>query len=284
VFATIKNNTLDTRPFLPMTTSGNAAQCADTLDYSCIDYNAWYYNSSPGPGVPCNPAPDQLSASVFDNDGIRNNSVATSFDLTPSTSYTCQTPGGELSWNPTGGANGNGQLTVRGTVYIDGSAYVSTAPNKPASYQGIGTLMLSGSFGMKNSALCATLTSNGKDCDFTGANQAWNPNPPGGSALAIVADGSGFTSVPSGNPAYVAAPYSADATSSEFQGILAGTNAINMSTTTQVQGPIMSVTAAVLPSQSLNLTFPPIPFAPSSAPGQPPPPATLLAPRDFSGG
>jgi hypothetical protein len=284
IYATVKDNILEPSSFLPLTTSNNAVQCADAANYSCIDYNAWYYNSSPGPGVPCNPAPDALQPAVFDGDSTRNNSVSTSFNLTPSSSYTCRTPNGELSWDPTGGDNNDGLLTIRGTVYIDGSAYVDTPPNKAFSYQGMGAIMLTGSFAMKNSKLCATLTSDGKHCDVTGANTAWDPNPPNGSALVIMADGSGFTSVSTGNPAYVPSPYGFDLTSSEFQGVLAGTNGVNMDTTTQVQGPIMSVNAAVLPSQSLNLTFPPIPFAPSSAPGQPPAPATLLSPREYQGG
>jgi hypothetical protein len=269
-----------------MTTSNDAVKCADTANYSCIDYEAWYFNSSPGPAVPCDAHANALPSTVFDGDSVRNNSIPASFNLTPATPYTCKTPAGELSWTPYSPADpvkGDGELTIRGTVFIDGSAYVNNPSNKVYTYQGVGSIMLSGSFGMKGAKLCARLTSNGKDCDLLGANPpAWDPNPPNGDALAIIADGSGYAAGPT--PANVASPYGAEVTTAQFQGIVAATNGVNMNTSTQVQGPIMSVDAAVLPSQSLNLTFPPIPFAPSSAPGQPPPPAQLLAPRDFAGG
>jgi hypothetical protein len=276
VFAssTARDNTLRPPPFLPMTTSNTPAQCADTANYSCLDFNQWYQAASPGPDDPC----PGLPAGTFDNDSAPNNSIPTSFNLTPSTPYTCETQsGGKLDWNPTGGANGNGQLTVNGTVYIDGSAYIGPVANHVYSYSGVGAIWLSGSFSMNGVTMCAVLTSNGKQCDVSSTSN-WNPTK---TALAIVANGNGYASGPTA--ANVAVGDSADIKSADFQGILAGTNAINMDTSSQVQGPIMSVNAAVTPSQSLNLTFPPLPFAPSSSPGQPPPSAVLLAPREYSG-
>jgi hypothetical protein len=258
-----------------MTTSANAVECADDVNFTCINYGEWYYNSSPGPVVGCNPAAGALPSSVFDGDTVMNRSVLASFNLTPAAAYTCKTETGELSWNPSGGTNGDGQLTIKGTVFIDGSAYVNKIANRAYSYTGVGTIMLSGSFSMQGGWLCAVLTSNGRACDLTCAS-CWVPQT---TALAIVADGNGYAGSPSG--AVVPTGFSASVKSSEYQGILAGTNSIEMDTSAAVQGPIMSVFGAVSASQSLNLTFPPIPFAPSSSPGQPPPPAELLEAREF---
>jgi hypothetical protein len=278
IFATTHDNTLQPRPFLPMTTSGVPANCADTANYSCINYASWYYAASPGPTLPCTNA-GGLPSSTFDNDTTMNNSITTSFNLTPATAYSCTTPaGGQLSWNPSGGSNGDGQLTVNGTVFIDGSAYINQIANRVYSYTGVGSIMLSGSFSMQGGNMCAVLTANGKACDLTTTSN-WDPKQV---ALAIIANGNGYAAGPSA--ANVPVGDSAFVKSSQFQGILAGTNTMNMDTTAQVQGPIMSVFGQVTPSQSLNLTFPPIPFAPVSSPGQPPPSAKLLAPVDFAGG
>jgi hypothetical protein len=131
---------------------------------------------------------------------------------------------------------------------------------------------------MQSGWLCAVLTTSGKACDLT-ATTAWNPIT---TALAIVADGNGYA----GSPVEARVPtgYSVSVKNAQYQGILAGTNSINLETSAEVQGPIMSVFGAVSASQALSLTFPPLTFAPSSSPGQPPPPAKLLAPQDFAGG
>src|SRR6185436_4322134 len=60
----------------------------------------------------------------FDNDTTRNNSLGTTFVLTASTAYTCQTTVngkvvGSLTWNPS-----TRYLDVRGTVFIDGNVSV----------------------------------------------------------------------------------------------------------------------------------------------------------------
>src|SRR6185436_6727249 len=108
------------------------------------------------------------SAPVFENESsnpTRNNSVATAFNLTPASSYTCRNANGELSWNAT-----THTLTVAGTIFIDGSAYIQNGAVN--SYNGQATLYLSGTFFMKNSKLCAGLNAGGTSCDTTN----WNPN------------------------------------------------------------------------------------------------------------
>jgi hypothetical protein len=279
IYAGQKDNNPDDPPFPPMTTSANPTDCASSA-FSCIDFDSWYYNSAPGPFVPCKPGPNALPSTVFDGDIVRNGSVMQSFNLTPTSKYTCETGVGTLSWDP---SVGNGELTIDGTVFIDGSAYVDGISNKAFSYKGSGAIMLSGSFSMQSGALCADMTPDKKDCDVDAASlPIWEPQL---NALAIIADGNGYfgspakAQVPSGYSAYIKA-----SPNTQFQGIIAGTNDVGMDTAAQVQGPIMSVFGSVSASQSLNLTFPPLPFAPASSPGQPPPTATLLDPQDFSGG
>lgn len=128
--------------------------------------SSWYGSADPGPAHPCqtgtSPAPP--AASTFDGDGTPNNSVVGTFDLTPSSSYTCQSTSGastgQLSWN-----NATKILTINGVLYIDGSATVS----QPATYTGRASLYLGGNFTMpgQNTTLCANAA-----CSFT----TWTPN------------------------------------------------------------------------------------------------------------
>ena len=70
-------------------------------------------------------------------------------------------------------------LTIKGTVFIDGSARSSSTN---AKYVGKGTLILSGLYSMgNNTALCVNLEGSG--CDTTAP---WDADT---TALAIVADG-----------------------------------------------------------------------------------------------
>ena len=106
---------------------------AHTLDQNvpaltppAADWTKWYLNGDPGPYYPCieksgtPPAFDNDQGNASTRDATkRNNSVLTVFDLTPGLSYACKNPGGELSWNASSHV-----LTVKGTVYIDGSVVV----------------------------------------------------------------------------------------------------------------------------------------------------------------
>jgi hypothetical protein len=153
------------------------------------DLNGWYKKASPGPYHPCEVTSG--SPPVFDNDQgasydptRRNRSVTTDFDLTKSSSYTCRTmlggsTFGELSWN-----NSTKTLTIAGTIFIDGDAYVSQA----ARYTGQGTLYLSGSFRLDGSVkMCAVVTGGaGSDCNYNSG--AWTPNT---RLFAVVAVGGG---------------------------------------------------------------------------------------------
>jgi hypothetical protein len=161
---------------------------------------------------------------VFDNDqgspvspdpSKRNASVPGSFNLTPGSSYSCQTAGGELSWNAS-----TRVLTVRGTIFIDGSAQVQNGALN--TYKGQGSLYLSGTLLVKNSKLCAHVAAGG--CDSAG----WDPNT---TMLVVVANGPGGIQVPVGD--------SVQLVSSTFQGALYGTNAVEIDTTSQAIGPIV---------------------------------------------
>jgi adhesin HecA-like repeat protein len=221
----------------------------------------WYRYASPGPSFPC--VTSSGSVPQFDNDTFLNNSAngAARVNLTPSGSYSCVTPSGELSWN-------GSKLTVNGTVYIDGSAYISAGSG---TYSGSGTIVLSGTFAMgNNTQMCAVAS-----CSAS----SWDPNS---SALIIVADGDGAgccgqNQVDSGN--------SIQLKKATFQGGLIANKNIRIEVNSSVIGPMISVYGGVTSGQQTTLEFPPIQFAPSGTGGitQPPPPGELLSPRDFAG-
>lgn len=228
------------------------------------DWKSWYLNASPGPYYPCavvSGTPptfdtDQYTA-PYPDDVHRNGSLnAVPFNLTPTTSYTCKNAGGEISWNAQ-----KLTLTLNGTVYIDGSAYITNgAVNQ---YQGVGSLYLTGTFLLKNSKLCAGVA--GGSCDVA----HWDPNK---QMLVVVADGDG---------GQVNAGDSIQLVSSTFQGALFGTNAIENDTTSSVDGPMVGST--VMLGQTVTTSFPSIKIVPSGMPSNPVVYAQPQAPRDFSG-
>jgi hypothetical protein len=215
-----------------------------------VDWDGWYRNASPGPYFACHIQSGTVP--VFDNDqgspvspdpSKRNASVPGSFNLTPGTSYSCQTAGSELSWNAS-----TRVLTVRGTTFIDGSAQVQNGALN--TYQGQGSLYLSGTLLVKNSKLCAHVAAG--SCDSTG----WDPNK---TMLVVVANGPGGIQVPAGD--------SVQLVSSTFQGALYGTNAVDIDTTSQAIGPIVGSTVYL--GQSTTTSFPSVTVAPAGMPGSP---------------
>src|SRR5206468_10176224 len=97
---------------------------------------------------------------VSDPDATRltymNNSAGTQ-NLTPAFDYRCQTLGGELSWN-----NTSKTLTIKGTIFIDGSAYVQNGAVN--LYRGQGVIYLRGTLFMKSASLCGAV--NNSACDL----------------------------------------------------------------------------------------------------------------------
>jgi hypothetical protein len=245
----------------------------------------WYQNANLGPNIPCNgsPVPGQPVFDTGDNT-INNSATPTAaFNLTPSTGdYTCQNivggqKIGELSWNHTSMV-----LKVTGTVFIDGSATVDSAgyPGNPVfTYDGQGTIVLSGTFAMKNAKMCAIVS--GSDCDTVATH--WDPNA---RALVIVAAGDGGASGVQSQGNVVPAGAGIDLKGSSFQGALVADKNINVETTSNMQGPMVSVYHRVDSGQTGTLTFPAVHFAPSGGGGitQPLPTAILLSPQNYSGG
>jgi Tfp pilus assembly protein PilX len=221
----------------------------------------WYTVSSPGPLSPCTTSSG--TPPTFDNDSTMNNSVLTTFNLTPSSSYTCKTAQGELSWNAA-----TNVLTVAGTVFIDGSATVSGT----ATYTGWGSngactndgdceavLYLSGDFSMKSSTLCAIKS--GNSCNWN----AWDPNK---KMLIIAANGLNGVSI---------------TTTSQFQGGLYATNTVSTGQQSTTEGPLVSGTQIVSLGQQAGGTFPPVTILPRSI-QEPPGGFWISPPTNFCNG
>jgi hypothetical protein len=249
------------------------------------DMGFWYQNAQLGPYIPCNgpAAPRQPIFETGDNTINNSATPSTPFNLTPSTGdYTCKNVVGgqtlgELSWNAT-----TKKLKLKGTMYIDGSATVDSvgySGNPVFEYDGQGTLVLSGTFAVKNAKFCAVIESN--DCDV--AAGAWDPN---NEAFIVVADGDGGNGGAQSQGNIVDAGNGIQLKSSSFQGALIANKDIEVETTSEEQGPMISVYNWVVTGQTGVLTFPAVHFAPSGGGGitQPLPPAQLLAPQQIAAG
>ena len=246
-----------------------------------------YRDADIGPLRPCTTG--SLPASVFpqgldtasgaDND-INNSATpvgSSAINLTPAgVSYSCKTRAGQLSWN------GTNRMVVNGTVFLDGSATVTSPPTNQALVSGQGTLVLTGTFMMKNALLCAKTTGSGNNTHCDTSSGAWDPNV---SALIIMADGDGGYDLTQNQLNNVIAGQGINIKSSDFQGGLIANKDIGIDTTSRMQGPMVSVYHTVTAGQSNVVTFPPILFAPSGASILGPPPVPrLLPPQQFGGG
>jgi hypothetical protein len=226
----------------------------------------WYLNAGLGPKTPC--ATSSGTPPRFDTlSGTPDNTINQSaylpgspFDLTGA-SYSCTSADGKtkLAWDGT-------NLTIKGTVFIDGSAKSTSGS---AKYVGKGTIVLSGRYSMDNNTqLCVN-----SDCGVGNPPQAWDSDT---TALAIVADG---IDPSTGN--------SIDIKKGSFQGLLLGNGNIDGSVSgTVIVGPMVSVYGSVNAGQSGTLQFPPVAFASSGTDGLtgPLPLPQLLAPIQFGGG
>ena len=229
-----------------------------TMRIPPVAWDYWYGRSSPGPRSPCTTSdgtPPVFDVREADGSLVRNNNVPGIFDLAPSSgSYTCKTRQGEISWD-----DGTGVLTVKGTVFIDGSALIEKAIVR---YDAFSTVYLSGTLAIKNSTVCALLASRGSECDW----DAWDPNE---TMLAFAASGTG---------GQLAADTSVEIVSSNFQGALYGTGAIDSRTTSRTQGPQVSEDE-VRVGQTNEISFPRIAIAPTGMPGNDVPPPRLEDPE-----
>ncbi len=222
-----------------------------------VDWNGWYLNGTPGPYFPCDPSFTPLPTFHFDNPvGVMSDSDANKLtykndnqgiaDLTPGTAYTCKTLAGELSWEPS-----TKTLTVKGTMYIDGSAKVDNGFTN--LYKGTGVLYLSGTFLIKNSKLCPY--SSTTSCDTT----RWNNQQ---DLLGIVANGNG--SIAADNQ--VSSGDSIQLVSAYMMGAAYATNNIEIGTTSTFDGPMDAAT--VILGQSSTGTFNGFTWVPVGLPGE----------------
>jgi len=226
----------------------------------------WYTVSSPGPLNPCTTSSG--TPPTFDNDTTMNNSVLTTFNLTPAASYTCTTPQGQLSYNAA-----TRVLTIAGTVFIDGNVTMTTPGNSVITYTGTGSggactnngdcqsvLYASGDISISSEKLCAVVS--GNNCDWSN----WNPNK---KILIFASNGpNGVTVGPS---------------QTSFQGGLYATNTIATGQSALTEGPLVSGTKTVVLGQQFGGTFPPITILPLSI-QQPPGAFWISPPTDFCNG
>ncbi len=199
------------------------------------DWNAWYDHAMPGPKQSCTASSG--TPPVFDNNAVRDRSVTSAFNLTPLTSYSCRVgraddPMGELTWDA-----GSRVLTVKGTIFIDGSAKVDNA--QVNTYVGRGTLYLSGVFNvLGNSKLCAV--SAGAECDFDPSH--WNLDQ---KLFTVVANGNGGNGVFTGNSVQIGCY-------DRFQGALFSTFAVAFASGSVHQGPIVASTISIPSSMTTH--------------------------------
>ncbi len=162
---------------------------------------------------------------------------------------------GEISWN-----SSSKTLTVKGTIFIDGSAKIS----QNANYNGQATLYLSGTM-LFNASLCGVPT--GSSCVFSN----WNPDA---ELLTIVANGTGGQ-VPAGDSVYFA-------NNQYFQGGLFATGNVEYSNNAKSDGPIMG-SQIILANNVVTNSFPNITTVPVGMPGNPAVYAQPNPPQFFSG-
>jgi hypothetical protein len=167
------------------------------------------------------------------------------------------TPSGELSWNAT-----TKTLTVKGTIFIDGSAKVANGALN--TYNGQATLYLSGTFRATGS-LCGSIS--GSACSFP----TWNPNT---ELLTIVANGNGGQVNP-GDSILFDNNYS-------FQGALMATNAVEFGNNVNIGGPVVG-SQIILSNNLTTNNFPTITTVPSGMPSNPAVYAQPKPPQLFAG-
>jgi Tfp pilus assembly protein PilX len=248
--------------------SGGYSQVADAIAAPALtttDWDNYYQTSTISRLSPC--AAGGLAATSFDGDTTRNNNLATAFNLTPGTNYTCQTKNangyviGELDWDASSHI-----LSIRGTVFIDGNVTINglvkyrgvnkygTHPSGSDGSDGLGGMMVmyvSGTVSLSNSGVfCGWNTNadsaayNGSSCDFT----AWTPAT---SMLMFVAKG-GVTLNQS----------------SFFQGAIFSEGNVTLGQSAQTEGPIITNTLTL--GQSVQMKpLPGLADLPLGAPGNP---------------
>jgi Tfp pilus assembly protein PilX len=248
-------------------TSGGYSTSAPAINAPILtssDWDGYYQTATISRLKPCNSG--GLPGTTFDNDTTRNNSLASTFVLTASTSYTCQTTVngkvvGSLTWNPS-----TRFLDVRGNVFIDGNVSIDGVVKyrgvnvngvHPAGTDGSdgegGQMVMyaSGNVSLSNTGVfCGwdmahdTSAYSGGTCDFS----AWTP---GTSMFMFVAGGS--VSLSQG---------------SYFQGALYTAGNVSLGQSAQTEGPLIAGSLTL--GQSVKMKpLPGLADLPLGAPGNP---------------
>jgi hypothetical protein len=166
---------------------------------------------------------------------------------------------GMIMWNAT-----TKTLTLKGTIFIDGSASITNGSLN--MYNGQTTLYLSGVFYINNSSkLCGGVS--GSNCAFS----TWDPN---NELLTIVTNSSGGLAG-AGNGILVD-------NNAEFQGGLFATYDVQFSNNSRSDGPIVGRTVK-LANNVQNDQFPTITTVPAGMPGNPDVYAQPNPPKLFAG-
>jgi Tfp pilus assembly protein PilX len=253
----------------------------------------WYKSASPGPFAPCKTSsglPSNTSnwATAFDNNVPAGAAPATTwldrsetatFNLTPSTAYSCTTSLGQISWDPSAkDANGNTvpTLTVKGTVFIDGNARIAPSSIQLIRYVGVGSIYLSGSFVLKGTNVCAAYIFSSKDCDWSLPGSGhWDVSSNFLNIVAGVVGGGGQTETPDSST-------SVELQTAHYQGAITAALKIDVSSATVTQGPLVEQQMTL--GQALT-TYPfgTLTSVPSATPGNPISAVKLLKPTLYTG-
>jgi hypothetical protein len=259
-----------------------------------VQWANWYLNANPGPYFPCTttsgspPVFDTpVDPNVADTDAQKlvymNNNQAVQ-NLTPANSYSCSTTGGSISWDTSNDpATGKPKdvLTVSGTMFIDGSIYISNGATNV--YSGQGVIYASGSVLIKNSSLCGVRIGDSAtgSCDMrvydpnNPSGGGWNPNT---NLLAFIANGSGGqTGVGTGESVVVTSGNGSYA----FQGAAFGTYAVTVGGGSNIDGPMVGSTLNL--GQQVTTNFPSITIVPNGMPANPTGYAQPDPPSNYSG-
>ena len=188
-----------------------------------------------------------------------NGTTATSHVTSQTVTWDDSNASGQLIWN-----NTTKTLTVKGTIFIDGS--LSVTNNTINKYDGQATIYASGVFFINNNArLCGGVS--GSECNFA----AWNPN---NEMLTMVTNGSGGMAG-TGNGIMVE-------NNGQFQGGLFATFDVAFTNNARSDGPIVGRTVK-FENNVQNDQFPTITTVPAGMPGNPVVYAQPNPPQMFAG-
>ena len=178
-------------------------------------------------------------------------------NLTPASSYSCQTWSGTLSWNVA-----THTLTVAGAIFIDGN--VTVGDGVLDQYNGQATLYVNGTLDFGMNKLCGGIY--GSACDFG----AWNPNT---EMLIFVVYGT----------AGGASDYGITLdNNAQFQGGLYSRHSVLLDNNVQTDGPMIAANFDLMNNMTAK-PFPVIDTVPIGTPGNPNVHAQPQAPTGFSG-